>query len=105
MSQKMSVLKDGEYLFLYPNGIPLISENIQSGVREGIQRLWHENGVLAAETHWHQGRMHGPFRIFDAKGQLQFSGIFKEGELVEVEPPVGMQNKPKEYFRDRRDEA
>lgn len=45
-----------------------------------MRRLYHENGVLAAEGMFEKGLREGAFREYNAKGQLILEGTYAEGK-------------------------
>lgn len=49
----------------------LIKRNLyKNGLMHGVQREWHENGLLSRESPYKEGVMHGTFRKWDEAGNL-----------------------------------
>ncbi|HWY78664.1 MAG TPA: hypothetical protein VN281_23825 [Verrucomicrobiae bacterium] len=43
---------------------------MRAGVRHGVVRVWHKNGVLASEEHYQNGLLHGVGRQWSESGRL-----------------------------------
>ncbi|MBL7964209.1 MAG: hypothetical protein JNM31_10255 [Flavobacteriales bacterium] len=90
----------GTFKRWHPNG-KLAQEFIfdQHGVRNGVQRYYHENGQLAVEVNVVNGQEEGTMKRFLPNGQVQSTADFHEGDLGpggirEVRSAESVQPKP-----------
>ncbi len=67
----------------WPNGYPrtethCVLDSVREPVPHGKHRAWHENGTLAEEGRYEQGRRIGVWRFWDPEGQLDeaLSGLY-----------------------------
>jgi hypothetical protein len=76
------ILLDGGYITFSSMDKRLLSQGqFLCGLKKGIWRYWHPNGVLAREERWKKGRLHGQFVEFDRKGNKSQSGRYRKGQL------------------------
>lgn len=74
-------LKDGEWKSWYPNGKLKSHENWDEGRKNGMQRLFDEEGNLTSKTHYANGLLHGE-NIFYMKNDTIIHN-YRRGEVVE----------------------
>lgn len=55
------------------------------GVRDGVQKYYHENGQLEVEVTVKEGREEGTLKRYFANGDLQQVAVFNGGELNEAQ--------------------
>ena len=48
-----------------------------------VERFWFSNGKIKNESHWFDGKRNGVFRIWNEQGELLSAKRYKEGNLVE----------------------
>lgn len=53
----------------------------RKGKREGLERLCWPNGAVKLERHYKAGALHGPYRAFGRDGRPYEQGVFHEGRL------------------------
>ena len=63
-------------------GSLVCEEEFVDGVREGMSRMWHDNGVLAEETRMHRDSPHGESRQWWPNGQLRSVAEFEHSMCV-----------------------
>jgi antitoxin component YwqK of YwqJK toxin-antitoxin module len=56
-----------------------LSDDGRRWIREGLFQAFHENGRLASEGSYHEGREDGPWQDFHDNGQLAAQGSFSAG--------------------------
>lgn len=61
---------NGESLLYWPNGKPKRRCRFVKGVRDGLDQMWSEEGVLVDEGLYELGRAVGVHRRFNSKGAL-----------------------------------
>ena len=54
-------------------------ENYKNGVKDGIQRLWYESGVLKRIESYNNGNLEGIWKEWYEDGQLKSQGSYKHG--------------------------
>ena len=78
---KGEVHRDFIDVFRYGDYYTLNSCNYQ--VRDGVSKIFYENGQLRREEHFKDGRrVDGPVETFDENGQLASRVVYKDGNLV-----------------------
>ena len=55
---------------------------IISGKRKGLRKLYHENGHLQTEGNLKDDKLEGLWKMYDENGQLKQELNFKNGELI-----------------------
>ncbi|WP_084187244.1 toxin-antitoxin system YwqK family antitoxin [Andreprevotia chitinilytica] len=49
-------------------------------IRHGLFRAYHQNGNLASEGHYADGKEHGPWRDYHENGQVAAEGQYENGQ-------------------------
>lgn len=85
----------GSFKRWHPNGKPAQEFLFdQYGLRDGIQKYFHENGQLAVEVSVKQGREEGSLKRFYANGELEETASFNNGEMDEASRKTFAARKP-----------
>ncbi|MBU6375421.1 MAG: hypothetical protein KGQ59_05455 [Bdellovibrionales bacterium] len=64
----------------YPSGAFRQREPLVNGVKNGLARYWHENGVLYGEIPWVNDQKHGCFKLFRSDGSLDQVLSYRDGK-------------------------
>jgi antitoxin component YwqK of YwqJK toxin-antitoxin module len=56
---------------------------MRQGEFHGVSTTWHEKGQKQYETAYQDGKKHGPDESWDMNGELKWSRMHRNGELVE----------------------
>ena len=67
----------------FKNGKPRAEAYFLKGRKDGVERFWHENGVLKKEGQWFNNQANGLMRTWDERGNLAKAVKYKSGELIE----------------------
>ncbi|NBP68771.1 MAG: hypothetical protein EBR30_17880 [Cytophagia bacterium] len=80
-------IKNGNGIFKRYNDMDtLVLETglIKTGKREGLWKLFNENGSLTAEITYETGKLNGPYKVYFESGEINFEGFMtndkREGE-------------------------
>jgi TonB family protein len=60
-----------------------IYSNYSSGIKNGISKIWHNNGTIKAEINYKQGNYHGSFKTYWSNGKLKRSDIYDSGRFID----------------------
>lgn len=75
-------LKNGEAVNYYQNGnISLVAE-YKGDRKHGLEVTFAENKAKLSERNYANGAFHGPFAVYDIKGNPVFEGTFENGKEV-----------------------
>lgn len=75
-----SFLKEGLYRKWHENGQIAVEENFKNGKQEGLGKSWHENGQVKAEGNYKNGKLEGLWKEWYPNGQIQLEADFKDGK-------------------------
>jgi hypothetical protein len=70
---------DGESLLYWPNGKLKRKCTFQKGVRHGLDQMWSEEGILADEGSYENGKPVGMHRRYGKKGNLIEEIVYLDG--------------------------
>jgi hypothetical protein len=70
-------LLDGRYTKAYHSNNIAEQGNFKVGLKAGIWKTWHSNGMVATVESYKKGVKNGKFDKFDAKGELIEKGYYK----------------------------
>ncbi|MGZ4035335.1 MAG: toxin-antitoxin system YwqK family antitoxin [Bacteroidia bacterium] len=71
-----SVIKDGEYIERYKNGVIKIKGEMKNGKREGLWKSWYEDGTPWSETTFKAGLKNGPTGTWYENGIKRYEGFY-----------------------------
>ena len=72
---------NGPNISYYANGGKEEEETYVDGIKEGISRIWHENGRLHTERNFKNGKLSGTLRKWTSKGELAEESEYIDGLL------------------------
>jgi antitoxin component YwqK of YwqJK toxin-antitoxin module len=74
---------EGKYILYYENGNPKYEfEYSKNGLRDGIQRYYHENGTLQIEGLWQDGKENGIIHEYNENGELVSEVKYANGKRI-----------------------
>jgi antitoxin component YwqK of YwqJK toxin-antitoxin module len=73
--------REGLWRLWYENGQLSQEGNYLNGKAEGLWRLWHENGQLSLEGNYLNGKAEGLYRLWHENGQLSEEGNYLNGKV------------------------
>lgn len=74
-------LLNGKYSEYYPSKSLKQQGLFKKGLKDGIWKLWNDNGKLVELYTWDSGIKSGKFSLFDDQGNLKQSGSYKNNLL------------------------
>ena len=75
--------KDGKWTYYYDDGITVEEiGHYVNGVQEGEWKSYHKNGKQKAQSTFIKGKREGKRLLFDEKGNLEKTEMYKNGELI-----------------------
>jgi len=72
--------KEGLHKVWFENGQLESEGTFKDGNKEGVHKLWYENGQLKIESTYKNGEIDGLFREWHSNGQLSREGTYKDGK-------------------------
>jgi antitoxin component YwqK of YwqJK toxin-antitoxin module len=72
-----SVIKNGEYILHYKNGVTKIRGIMKDGKREGLWKSFYENGSPWSETTFKNGVKEGPTTTWYENEKKRYVGFYK----------------------------
>lgn len=72
-----SVIKNGEYIKYYRNGVIEMRGIMKDGKRDGVWKSWYENGSPWSETTFSEGKKSGKTITWYKNGQKRYEGGYK----------------------------
>tara|TARA_R110001606_G_scaffold26570_3_gene85855 strand:+ start:64 stop:825 length:762 start_codon:yes stop_codon:yes gene_type:complete len=74
--------KEGVQKLWYDDGQLYSEKNYKDGKKEGIQKVWFENGQLWSEKNYKDGKAEGIQKVWYENGQLGSERNLKDGKLI-----------------------
>lgn len=74
-------IRHGPMVSYYKNGKKFHEEIYRHGQRDGVFRMWAENGVLTSESHASGGKAHGKSTQWTNDGRKMREETYKDGKL------------------------
>jgi hypothetical protein len=71
--------KEGLYKIWFDNGQLEYSATYKKGLINGLSTFWYKNGIKESEEHWLQGQLNGKVKYWTEQGELQFDLSFDHG--------------------------
>lgn len=82
------VLND-KFIKMYHSNQIAEQGKFKNGLRVGVWKTWHKNGILATDQNWHNGLRSGLYSRFDTNGNLiekgRFIANYKTGKWINTE--------------------
>jgi antitoxin component YwqK of YwqJK toxin-antitoxin module len=63
----------------YPSGQLRLETNHNDGVRQGLHRVWHEDGPVEWKENYRNGKLHGVSQRYYPNGVLRMEVNYKNG--------------------------
>ncbi len=63
-------LREGRWIFYFPNGSPQAESNFLGGKEEGTYKVYRENGIPYYIGQYHEGQRTGTWEIYNPDGTL-----------------------------------
>ena len=74
-------LLHGEYLEFNKDNNLIVKGNFSFGLKSGIWYNWYSDGKLKEISTWSEGKLDGPFMLYDENQKITFNGKYKENNL------------------------
>jgi antitoxin component YwqK of YwqJK toxin-antitoxin module len=71
-----SIIKDGEYIKHYKNGVIEMRGMMKDGKRDGLWKSWYQDGLPWSETTFKEGKKEGPTVTFYDTGKKRYEGFY-----------------------------
>ncbi|RKR09080.1 hypothetical protein C8C83_0680 [Flavobacterium sp. 90] len=82
-------LLNDKFIKMYHSNQLAEQGEFKNGLRVGIWKTWHQNGILATDQNWHNGLRSGIYSRFDITGNLvekgRFVANYKTGKWIDTE--------------------
>lgn len=82
-------LLNDKFIKMYHSNQLAEQGKFKNGLRVGVWKTWHKNGVLATDQNWHNGLRSGIYSRFDSNGNLiekgRFIANYKTGKWINTE--------------------
>jgi antitoxin component YwqK of YwqJK toxin-antitoxin module len=76
--KKDSIIKNGEYIQYYKNGVTKMRGEMKDGKREGLWKSFYENGLPWSETTFKNGIKNGKTATWYENEKKRYDGYFKD---------------------------
>jgi antitoxin component YwqK of YwqJK toxin-antitoxin module len=76
--KKEDIIKDGEYIKHYKNGVIEMRGMMKDGKRDGIWKSWYENGSPWSETTFKDGKKNGPTTTWYENEKKRYEGFYTD---------------------------
>jgi antitoxin component YwqK of YwqJK toxin-antitoxin module len=70
-------LLDGEFLKMYHSNQLAEQGKFENGLKVGLWKTWHSNGVIETTQYWKDGYRSGDFYHYDSTGEMLEKGNLK----------------------------
>ncbi|HOI32866.1 MAG TPA: toxin-antitoxin system YwqK family antitoxin, partial [Bacteroidales bacterium] len=77
-------MMDGTWFYFHADGNMAAKADFEMGT--GIQKAYHENGVVSMITRYKDNKKHGKEEFFNYEGKLSLIRVYEAGELTEEIP-------------------
>ncbi len=74
--QKDSIIRNGEYIKHYKNGVIQMRGIMKDGKRDGLWKSWYENGAVWSETTFKDGIKNGPTTAWYENEKKRYEGFY-----------------------------
>jgi len=67
---------DGTCVAYSPAGTQIGIASYRDGVKDGVWKIWRENGILAYEMYYENGQKTGKWKVYDEEGNIKEERVF-----------------------------
>jgi antitoxin component YwqK of YwqJK toxin-antitoxin module len=75
--KKDSIIKEGEYIQYYKNGVTKMRGMMKNGQREGLWKSFYENGSPWSETTFKEGKKNGRTTTWYENEKKRYEGFYR----------------------------